>query len=178
MWRRARTAAWISISINRNNKAEEIICSTGNYEVFAIRTGRILSEVNLATCQNNLGVFYNGIHRFQEAEEMYKAALATRKALAAKDPDTYLQYVAISQNNLGLLYIAIRRFQEAEEMLREALKTRTVFAKQNPSAYLPEVAESQNNLGYLYHSIHRFQEAEEMYRAALEIRSGIAKQNQ
>lgn len=131
-------------------------------------------EPELAASYNNLGELYRITQRFNEAEQMCKAALEIRKRLAGTNPQAYEPYLAQSYNNLAILYNYAQRFYEAEQMDKTALEIRKRLANANPQAYEPDLAQSYNNLAFLYSDTQCFNEAEQMYKDALEIFKRLA----
>jgi len=124
-----------------------------------------------------LGMLYDDLGRFEEAETASKDALEIYKELAAKNPDVYNPDVALTQNNLGILYAVLGRFEEAEHAYNKALEIYKELADKNPDAYNPDVALALNNLGILYADLGRFEEAETASKDALEIYKELAAKN-
>ena len=131
-------------------------------------------EPELAASYNNLGELYRITQRFNEAEQMCKAALEIRKRLAGTNPQAYEPYLAQSYHNLAILYNYAQRFNEAEQMDKTALEIRKRLAYANPQAYELDLAQSYHNLAFLYSDTQRFNEAEQMYKDALEIFKRLA----
>ena len=129
----------------------------------------------LSILYNNLGVLYRDTKRFDESEQMYKAALEIRKRLAKENPQVFEPSLAASYNNLGILYGDTQRFNESEQMFKAVLEIHKRLAKDNPQAFEPDLAMSYNNLGNLYHKTKRFNESEQMYKSATEIYERLAK---
>ncbi len=75
----------------------------------------------VANTQNNLGILYDDLGRFEDAEKAYLEALEIYKELAEKSPDAYLPDVAMTQNNLGNLYRKLGKFEKAVKYFDEAL---------------------------------------------------------
>ena len=137
----------------------------------------LVEEKNKTVILVVLGLLYDDLGRFEEAEHTYKEALETYKELADKAPDVYNSDVANTQNNLGVLYWKIKRFEEAEIAYADALGIYRELANTNPDAYNPDVAKTQNNLGIIYDDLGRFAEAEHAYTEALDIRKKLADEN-
>ena len=148
------------------------------YELYIKRilsnTNSQVYEPDLAASYNNLGELYRITQRFNEAEQMYKAALEIRNRLAGTNPQAYEPYLAQSYNNLAILYNYAQRFNEAEQMNKTALEICKRLANANPQAYEPDLAQSYNNLAILYSDTQCFNEAEQMYKDALEIFKRLA----
>ena len=164
--------AYFAQSQNMFTEAEK------GYELFIKKiltnTNSQAYEPELAASYNNLGELYRFTQRFNEAEQMCKAALEIRKRLAGTNPQAYEPYLAQSYNNLAILYNYAQRFNEAEQMDKTALEIRKRLANANPQAYEPDLAQSYNNLAFLYSDTQCFNEAEQMYKDALEIFKRLA----
>lgn len=92
-------------------------------------------ETNLAKSYNNLANLYSDTQRFNEAEQMYKAALEIRKRLAYANPQAYEPDLAACYNNLARLYYKIKQFDESEQMYKIALIKYKSLVKENPLVY-------------------------------------------
>ncbi|MDR0312499.1 MAG: tetratricopeptide repeat protein [Treponema sp.] len=134
-------------------------------------------EDEIAFSCNLIAICYNGLHRFKEAEELYKKALGIRERLAKESPAAFEPYLALSCNNLALLYKTTQRYPEAEELYKKALAVYGRLAKERPAAFEPYLALSCNNLASLYYTTQRYPEAEELYKKALGIRGRLAKES-
>ncbi|KAJ5738113.1 hypothetical protein N7493_001268 [Penicillium malachiteum] len=108
---------------------------------------------------NSLGLLYSDQGKLQEAEEMFRRALAGREKALGPHHTSTLHTV----NNLGNLYSYQGKLLEAEEMFRRALEGREKVLGLDHTSTLGTV----NNLGNLYSYQGKLQEAEEMYQRAL-----------
>ena len=114
---------------------------------------------------NNLALLYNSQGRADEAEPLYRRALAaSEQVLGAEHPQTLT-----SVNNLAALYQCQGRSGEAEPLLRRALAARERVL----GAEHPDTLTSVNNLADLYLTQGRSGEAEPLYRRALEARERV-----
>jgi tetratricopeptide (TPR) repeat protein len=77
----------------------------------------------------------------QELEEELKV----RRALAQKDADAHLPYVAQTLQKLGVLDYREHRTEEARQQFEEALKISRELAQKNPESYLPGLAQALHN---------------------------------
>ncbi|MEQ9622492.1 tetratricopeptide repeat protein [Coleofasciculus chthonoplastes] len=119
----------------------------------------------VATSQNNLGLFYKSQGKLAEAEPLLQQAMAMRQRLFAHDHP----HVASSLNNLAYLFESQGRLAAAESLLHQALAIwQRLFADDHP-----DVAQSLNNLAYLYQSQGRLEEAEPLYQQALAMRQRL-----
>ncbi|HEY5504960.1 MAG TPA: tetratricopeptide repeat protein, partial [Sedimentisphaerales bacterium] len=110
---------------------------------------------------NDMAVVYYENADYQEAEPMYKRALAIDEASLGKDHPN----VATDLNNLAALYKATNRFSKAEPLMKRALAIDEVsFGKDHPN-----VARDLNNLAQLYQATNRLAEAEPLMKRALAI---------
>jgi tetratricopeptide (TPR) repeat protein len=76
------------------------------------------NDPRIATDLNNLAEVYRLLGRFDEAERLYREALA----LDQLHPTGNAAGMATTLNNLALLYRAQERFDAAEELYRQALR--------------------------------------------------------
>ena len=134
-------------------------------------------NIRIDNLYNNLAVLYSHTQRFDESENMFKAAIEIQERLAKENPKSYEPDLAISYNNLANLYNIILRFEESEKMYKAAIEIRERLVNENPKAYEPYLADSYNNLAFLYYKNQRFEESEKMYKAAIEIKERLAKEN-
>ncbi|NIM18537.1 MAG: tetratricopeptide repeat protein [Candidatus Aminicenantes bacterium] len=135
------------------------------------------TEANRVVAFNDLGNLYQKSNQFQKSLQAYSEALKISKKLAEKNPDAFLQYVAITLNNLGQLYRVNNQFTEAFEAYSEVLKIYKQLAKKNPDAFLQYVATTQNNLGLLYQANNQSTEALQAYSEALNLYKQLAEKN-
>ena len=116
----------------------------------------------VAVTLNNLADMYQNQARYDEAEPLFRRALAIyEKQLGAEHPN-----VAVVLNNLAFLYNNQARYAEAESLYYRALKIR----EKQLGVEHADVAQSLNNLAFLYDSQARYAEAELLYRRALVIK--------
>ena len=131
----------------------------------------------VAMTLNNLGVLHRAQNRMEEARKAHEESLKIRRALAEKNPDTYLPDVAKTLNNLGVLHREQNRMEEARKAYEESLKIRRALAEKNPDTYLPYVANTLNNLGVLHRAQNRMEEARKAYEEALKSYRALAEKN-
>ena len=121
--------------------------------------GQPIPEV--ATRLNNLALLLQETNRLEEAEPLYRRALAIDEAAyGATHPR-----VATRLNNLALLLQETNRLEEAEPLYRRALE----IDEAAYGATHPRVATDLNNLAVLLRETNRLEEAEPLYRRALAI---------
>jgi serine/threonine protein kinase len=112
-----------------------------------------------------LGTLYKEIGNYDRAEEMNRAALATREKLFGKESAE----AAKSLNDLGLTLAANHKLSEAEETHREALAIRQhLYGNENA-----DTATSLNDLSSVYCQETKLAQAEPMARQALAIREKL-----
>jgi tetratricopeptide (TPR) repeat protein len=120
------------------------------------------SDLRLATSLNSLAVLHKAQGKYDQAEPLYKRALAIwEKALGPEHPD-----VATSLNNLAGLYHDQGKYDQAEPLYKRALP---IMEK----ALGPEhrdVATSLNNLAGLYKAQGKYGQAEPLCKRALAIK--------
>ena len=124
----------------------------------------------------HLGIAYDGMHRFDEAEAAFKEAADIQRELATRSP-AYRPDLATALINLGSHFRRTHRFDDAEAAFKEAVDIQAELATQNPAAYRPDLATAFNDLGNLYVSRHRFVDAETVFKKAADIRRVLASEN-
>ncbi len=118
-------------------------------------------EVDLAESLNYLAELYYYQGRYEEAEPLYKEAVALdREILPANHPD-----LATDLNSLALLYKSQGRYEEAEPLYKEVV----AIAREALPAMHPDLAVHLNNLAAWYYSQGRYEEAEPLYLEAVAI---------
>jgi tetratricopeptide (TPR) repeat protein len=116
---------------------------------------------NVASSLNNLAELYRALNRYQEAEPLYKEAIAIDHHSL---PPVHSQ-LATHLNNLALLYKSLNRYQEAEDLYKEAI----AIARHSLPPLDPQLATHLNNLALLYRALNRYQEVEPLYKEAIAI---------
>ena len=134
-------------------------------------------EPQLAKVYINLGLVYYCTKRFNESEQMHKAALEIRKRLADANPQAHEPDQAVSYKHLGLLYFETQRYDESEQMHKAALQIRKRLADANPQTYESDLADNYNNLACLYRATQRYAESELLSKTAIDIYKRLADAN-
>ena len=142
-----------------------------------VKTNPELYEPQLAKVYINLGVVYYCTKRFNESEQMHKAALQIRKRLADANPQAHEPDLAVCYKHLGLLYFETQRYAESEQMHKVALQIRKRLADANPQTYESDLADNYNNLACLYRATQRYAESELLSKTAMAIYKRLADAN-
>ena len=142
-----------------------------------VKTNPELYEPQLAHVCIDLGVVYYCTKRFNESEQMHKAALEIRKRLADANPQAHEPDLAVSYKHLGLLNFETQRYDESEQMHKAALQIRKRLAESNPQTYESDLADSYNNLACLYRATLRYAESELLSKSAIAIYKRLADAN-
>ena len=142
-----------------------------------VKTNPELYEPQLAKVYINLGVVYYCTKRFNESEQMHKAALQIRKRLADANPQAHEPDLAVCYKHLGLLYFETQRYAESEQMHKAALQLRKRLADANPQTYESDLADNYNNLACLYRATQRYAESELLSKTAMAIYKRLADAN-
>jgi tetratricopeptide (TPR) repeat protein len=122
-------------------------------------------SLDLAHSLNELGILYSQQEKYNQAEPLFKQALALgQELLGEHDPD-----IAFSLNNLAELYRNQRRYEEAEPLFKQALAIRQKLLGDHHS----DVPRILNNLAELYRNQRRYEEAEPLFKQALAIRQKL-----
>ncbi len=115
--------------------------------------------------------------RMEEARRHLEQALAMRRALAQKNPDTYLPDMAVTLNNLANLARTQNKVDEARRYYEEGLRIHSRLAVQNLDPYPGDRAQALMNLAYLERSEKENDKALLHFDGALEIYRQLAQQN-
>jgi len=127
----------------------------------AISAQRLGGHPNVVRYLNGLAVLLHDTNRLEEAESLYRHALAIdEESWGADDPT-----VACGLNNLAILLQETHRMDEAEPLYRRALSINEKSYGDND----PTVATVLNSLATLLQCSNRMDEAEPLYRRALAI---------
>jgi CHAT domain-containing protein/Tfp pilus assembly protein PilF len=119
-------------------------------------------QKSVAASQNNIGQTYFNEGRYDDAEVLYKKALALQETL--QPPDT--EGILASLFNLGQVQQRREQFLDAELLLRRALViSETIFAAKDL-----RLAIALQNLATTLESQRKNKEAEALFRRAVEIR--------
>jgi tetratricopeptide (TPR) repeat protein len=111
----------------------------------------------VALALNNLGLWYKGSGRFEEAEFLYQRALTIAGEQSAESASIYY--------NLGGLEQARGRFARAELYVRKACEIRL----RSRTTEHPEYATDESLLAAILDSLGRYNEAEPLYWHALSV---------
>ncbi len=116
---------------------------------------------DLAAALNNLAQLYAGQGRDDQAEPLYKRAIALLEKTFGLDNAE----IAPELNNLAALYQRQARYADAEPLFKRALAIR----EKTLGRAHPDVGQSLNNLATLYVKQQRLTEAEPLFLRALAI---------
>jgi tetratricopeptide (TPR) repeat protein len=123
-------------------------------------TGQAQSQVDEAASLNKQAGQYMDQERYDEAEALYKRALAvSEKSLGPDHPDT-----ATSLHNLAYLYHRQEKYAEAEPLYKRALAVSEKAL--DPDHQLATII-TLNNLAELYKTQKKYAEAEPLYKRAI-----------
>ena len=115
--------------------------------------------------------------RMEESRRHLEQALAMRRVLAQKNPNTYLPDMAVTLNNLANLARSENNVEEARRYYEEGLQIHSQLAEQNLDPYPGDRAQALANLGYLERSKLENDRALLHFQTALEIYRQLAQQN-
>ncbi len=118
-------------------------------EIISIKA--IELKPDFATFHNNLGIIFQALKRYDEAEIEYKKAIKL-------NPKYIFAY-----NNLGTILESTYKFEEAEINYKKAIKLK------------PDYAEAYKNFGYTLRQLDKFDVSEKNYIKALEINPNYAE---
>ena len=121
---------------------------------------------------NNLGVTYQQMESFNNAEAWFLRALTHYEDLESKSHG-FLPWVGATLTNLANLYA---EYERREQALKYAQKAHTVYqhlSKEHPEYYMHYLATSEHNLGLL-HMNGDTEMAEHYFKEAIRIRKVLA----
>lgn len=118
-------------------------------------------EFGLTNCLHNMGLQYEAVYDYFNAEKAYREAYIRRKETLGRD-DVYEHEVICSCRALAYVLTVLNRFNEAEELYREALKISIDYAhKDNSKQEYIRTSKSQLARNCLC-PLHKFSECEEI----------------
>jgi len=139
--------------------------------------GSALLNPETVLAPKNLAEFATEQERFDEARRHLEQALALRRQLVPRNPDTYLPDMAVTLNNLGNLDRMENRTEEARKDYEEAVEIHQRLVQQDLDPYPGDRAQTLANLGYLERSRQENDRAFLHFQSALEIYRRLAQQN-
>lgn len=144
----------------------EELMARGQYEAAVNKIVKMLKETpgnekERAVLLSNLGMTYNKLGRYADAENTLQKALRTWKALGLVETDSYVRTV----NNLANVFLNQERYAKAEEAFKEAL----AFFRRGSTENVADVALVLSNLGLTHTWQHHFGEAERLLQESLEV---------
>ena len=110
---------------------------------------------------NNLGLLYDALGRYAEAEALLKRAVAILEK--SQRPDHPPLWTSL--NNLAVVYASQGLHSKAEPLYKRSL----AISESALGAEHPNVGTATNNLAELYRSLGRYGEAESLYKRALAV---------
>ena len=126
---------------------------------------------------NDAGVRLGEARRLVKALAMSKEAVNIRRALYARNPETYGNDLAGSLDNLGIRLGELDRKPDALAMSEEAVNIRRALYARNPEAYGNDLAGSLHNLGIRLSELDRKPEALAMSEEAVNIYRALYARN-
>ena len=130
-------------------------------------------RVMLCAAHNSFALGLERLHRFDEAEREFRAAIDRAEELIKGFPDRRRDAglrLAAAQRNLASMLVGQGRGGEAEGLLLASLARREAAVRDDPD--IPEnlffLARSRTVLGRFYHEKGRLRDSEAMYRRAVD----------
>lgn len=128
------------------------------------------NEAERAALLSNLGMTYNKLGRYAEAETNLEKAMQIWKTLGVTDTEHYGRTL----NNLANVFFNQRRYRKAEEMLRQAFALYPDYSDENTTTETRlDISLLINNIGLTVLSEGKLSEAEQLFRQSLEMQRGI-----
>lgn len=119
------------------------------------------NDTNYAVCTNQLGLSYQKLGRFDEAEPLIKKTLEISQSSYGLESLDF----AICSNNLAVFYWETGRFEEALPLAKMSLEIRRKLLGEAHQSY----AKALGNLGMLYWEMGQKEEAEPLLKQTAEI---------
>jgi len=160
---------FLRLGISHMNQARYAAAEEFLQRALAIYERGDPKDSGLSLTINSLANDYDLQGRSDEAEALYKRALAIQEATLGADHP----YVALTLGNIAIVYRNQGRYQDAERLHKRALAIR----EKTYSASHPDVAVSLMNVGAVYMSQSKYAEAEKQFNRALAIRERALGKN-
>jgi len=110
-----------------------------------------LNHLETAQSQVSYASTLKGLHRFSEAEELFRQSFAIYDQQLSSDH----VYISTILNNMGQMYYLQGRFKESEKALLRSLDIKNSHFNKNHIA----IASTSNHLGYLYFLLEDYPQA-------------------
>jgi len=117
-------------------------------------------------------------HQFEQAEQVYRNAIAVFEELAGDYPDVveYREEIVLSQHGLINPLKSLSRQHEAEQICRQALIIAEKLAADSPDVgnYRQDLSQTHFRLGLLLYHANQREEAEQTFRQSEELFEKLA----
>ena len=132
----------------------------------------------LASCYNNLGLYYQQMGRLGDAQHSYHEAVALRKPIVAKypeDPD-FCSELCSSYHNLAYAYFHLGQPNNAIALYQEEIHLCEDLQRKHPqvTAHRVNLGAAYNNLGMIFFEQKNIAKASEVLQRALDLRLELA----
>ena len=117
-------------------------------------------EFSLSACLHNLGLQFEAIDDYYNAEKSYREAYNRRKASLSRE-DVYEYEVIYSCRALAEVLTNLNRFDEAEILYREALTLSQQYAEKDPENESYVRSSKQQIVRYCLVPQHKYEEAQQ-----------------
>ncbi|MFW9956258.1 MAG: tetratricopeptide repeat protein [Candidatus Thorarchaeota archaeon] len=169
---------------NRYDEAEQMFQEALRlFRNLAQDAPEVYSFGECASCQvgitlQELGHLYRVTNKLFEAEDAYREAINTSRAIASNIPHHRHSFlVSRMLHDYAILLKHMNRFSEAEEVLREGLAIYRSLSKKAPEAYIHVVASALNNLAILLRHTGKASDAEVALNEAFEVYERLSKES-
>lgn len=124
-----------------------------------------------------LGYYYLGVNRYDEAETALLEARTLRQTLARTNAEQHAPGLAHVLDGLGTLYTQKKQYDEAEKMFVQAKDIREKLVEKYADEFEADLAYSLNNLGTFYYINKRLGDAGQTYGRAKTIQDRLVRRN-
>ena len=161
----ASLAIFYTLLAKAYNKDKQVDLAIATWQKAISLQQNLNLSPDLAGSLNELGILYCEQEKYNQAEPLFKQALAMSQELLG---DNHPDFAGIL-NNLAVMYQNQRRYEEAEPLFNQALAIRQKLLGDHHS----DVAFSLNRLAELYRRQKRYKEAESLFKQAMVMRQKL-----
>ncbi|MFX1342877.1 MAG: tetratricopeptide repeat protein, partial [Promethearchaeota archaeon] len=166
------------LSTEEPQRGSEGLEAVSNY---LLNLGKELTGTPIASWlgwySNFVGICYRRVHKFAEAENVYKKGLELLRTGYETEPRSFARFLAMTLCNLATLNRQIGKLSESEIGYLESIKILQELTDQSPTVFSPALAQVFTNYAILLRQTGKLSQAESMLCEALSIRRKHAKRN-
>jgi tetratricopeptide (TPR) repeat protein len=135
------------------------------------------NERNLARSYHNLASVYLAQNKYNDAVELFEAAITILEKLAYTSPTEFSLILSKCYNSLGGLYVTYQGYEKAKIYLQKTLDILERLEVEKPGANQKSLAIAYNNLASLYGKMDEIESSIDMMNRAYAIFESLAREN-